>query len=421
MSKLFAASLFVFVACGGSSNGDGNGPPDAPPDMPPDLTSSVAIHLDPPSGTPLVAFQDGDGAWQVASGSHGVYTARVHDNRYAVAVACPSVPTIAALPFVHQYYRTLEDGRSLDVVGCTTSLDDASITINLSGVLGADAPLVWIGSAVGGGRRNIPIVISAARGKSDVFIMNIQAGGTPDFYRGPTIDVQADQTIDVAVSGTQPEVHAITAAGLAADTPLAVDTYYATSYSHGLWPMFGTREPNEVSHYTTLGAYARQPGDLTNVRVGAPPINDNGVVASRYVQLDMAAPIDLSVDLPAAWLVTPPTIIDAATAQTSVTLPITPSTLGIVDYTITFRSVFYTSLIELHATSGWVGTAGSSSTITTPDLSHLPGWLPEMGIHPGSQLDWFIYRDDRNMPAATPPTDGRRISSNSLNGSLTPP
>jgi hypothetical protein len=44
-----------------------------------------------------------------------------------------------------------------------------------------------------------------------------------------------------------------------------------------------------------------------------------------------------------------------------------------------------------------------------------------MGLRPGESLDWFVYRNERNMPPGTPAVDGRRIISNVHYGTQTPP
>jgi len=425
-NKLCQLGILMLAACGSNSHSDA--PPDAPPDIAIDMAldspPSVTIRLDPPGEPALVAFQDGDGAWQVAPGSNGVYYARVGSNRYAVAVACSATTSIYGIPYIQESYQTLDAGSTVTVVGCTTSATEYSnVTVELSGApTGTYATRAWLGDASTSGTGNASLTVSAAHGKSDVFVSAL-ATNEDVVYRGPTIDVQGDQTIsvDLATAGHHLESHGINVSGFVPNHQNTILARYGTTYSHGLWPL-GPTSPVADTSYRTIEASGRQPGDITDVEAYDFHNLDGNVGDKRSTRVAFADPVELSLAIPAEWPAPVPSVVEAATLQTRTTLPVTPATLERVDYTVSFRSTTDGALLELYVDARWLGAApGSAPTITTPDLSHLPGWLPEMGLRPGESLDWFVYRNERNMPPGTPAVDGRRIISNVHYGTQTPP
>src|SRR5262245_24317297 len=117
MTRTCLLAAAMLVGCGSSSHHDVDAPP--PDSAATDLTISVypagALAKGATANAPLVAFQDGDGAWQALTGSGGVYHATVTRMRYAVAVACTPIPDFSAMSI---YAQTIADGTSLAADGC---------------------------------------------------------------------------------------------------------------------------------------------------------------------------------------------------------------------------------------------------------------------------------------------------------------
>src|SRR5690242_8393518 len=92
----FVVLSFALVACGSVKVTNGDAGIDAPradaplgPDAPPGTTLTLTTYgAAGPANAPLVAVQDGGGAWTVVSGSAGVYTPTVHGDHFGLMVAC---------------------------------------------------------------------------------------------------------------------------------------------------------------------------------------------------------------------------------------------------------------------------------------------------------------------------------------------
>jgi len=92
---------------------------------------------------PLLAFQDGDGAWTSLTGTAGVYHATVTGQRYGLAVGCGQPDTSLAL-----YYQAVSDATDLGIDGCFPAPSDtADIAVS---VLNADGKQTSISVGVVG-------------------------------------------------------------------------------------------------------------------------------------------------------------------------------------------------------------------------------------------------------------------------------
>src|SRR5215475_10311933 len=97
----------VILACGEVSRTPSDASIDAGPAM---ITFTSQVSDGKVVNTDLVAFQDGDGPWQVATGAAGVYTATVTSGRYGVFWACKRASDGAV--FANLGYYAVSDGKS---------------------------------------------------------------------------------------------------------------------------------------------------------------------------------------------------------------------------------------------------------------------------------------------------------------------
>jgi hypothetical protein len=215
---------------------------------------------------------------------------------------------------------------------------------------------------------------------------------------------------------------ALTILGLDAGERVAVHSSYARPRSPRQWALFTSPLIlTPATSYLTLAAAARAPADVSNVTALASYTDSADVTHRRTVRRAMNPPVDLSVTLPPPFVTTAPTIDASPLRRATVTIPIAPSTLGIADY---FANV-YTPVTSFEAgrdytmriMSGYA--AGQSTlTITTPDLSALPGWTDELVLRTGVAVQWFVERGDRNMAFDALPVDGRHSLESSVEGEL---
>ena len=381
------------------------------------------------ANAPLVAFQDGDGPWTALTGTGGVYHATATGQRYGVAVGC-------AVDFqtgISLYYQSTGDTREVLADGCPTLVAMVHASVEVQGLEDDQKGEVWIGGAVGLATTGNPAEIDVPKGTVDLFVRSyVTEAGTGlhipvKLYRGPTLDLQADQTlkVDVNTLGQLPESHELSLTGLkpagSMTETIQVHSSYATPSSQVQWPLltknFGTMKPDS---YVTIGAAGREPDDISNLTATTDGTTTDGRTYRRYVRFAMKNPVAPTLGLPPIWTATAPTVQRAAVSRATVTLPITPETLGISDYHATLSTNDATSLphrLTLFVRPGWA-VGQPSVTITTPDLSTLSGWSASMALVSDAAVDWTLEWDDRNKPYESPPVDGRRILGSSILGQI---
>jgi hypothetical protein len=94
-------------------------------------------------------------------------------------------------------------------------------------------------------------------------------------------------------------------------------------------------------------------------------------------------------------------------------------TLAISDYSASFNTSSPQRFLSAIVRHGYA--LGSPSvTITTPDLSSLPGWSPTMALATGAPVNWSVMWSDRNMARETPAVDGRRSADSAIIGQFAP-
>jgi len=136
MIKRWALVMAVTLAaaCGGGGNGDDQPPPDGPPGGGNDVV--VEIHKsfpfvdgDTADEANFVAVQDGDGAFVEASGTNGVYTVHITNDRFGVAVGCNDQNQ--AFVDIEIIQQTVEDGLLYRTI-CKTRPTNATLDVAVS-------------------------------------------------------------------------------------------------------------------------------------------------------------------------------------------------------------------------------------------------------------------------------------------------
>lgn len=213
---------------------------------------------------------------------------------------------------------------------------------------------------------------------------------------------------------TPAETHPVTLDGLETGESVSVDSFYATT--NGPLRFIAGREfADGNASYLTVSAATRDAGDVsTVVATGARP---GATTYSREVASSFATPGPLTLELPPDWSALPPIMLEGAVPRATVTFPVTPSRLGTADYQMVVSTVQPPRKLTAVVEQGWIGDQ-TSATITTPDLSKLPGWLPEMGLAPNMPVEWINIRVDHNMSG--PSDDGQLSFSNVSNGEVDP-
>ncbi|HEX3763780.1 MAG TPA: hypothetical protein VHW23_34025 [Kofleriaceae bacterium] len=377
---------------------------------------------------PLLAFQDGDGAWTPLTGTGGVYHATATGARYGVAVGCADPDGSLTV-----YYQAVSDATELPVQACFHLPDDpANITVNLQNADGRQS-VVSVGvnsrSVMGSGSATMAV----AKQKADVFVATqIGPDGSatdPRALRSVTLDVSADAALGVDVSAALPlESHALTIVdaqpGGSVETFAQVLSQFYTQYSFGPRELFhDTLTPNlpltATASYRTPAAAMRLPGEIMYALARTSGNTAAGVGYTRDAIVQTANVASLTLTLPEIVIADPPTVDDAAIPRATATLPIRPAALGHAIYDASFStSTAQTSrVVDVQIRPGWAQ-GQSTVTVTTPDLSGVAGWTTDMALLPGVNVGWTLLIDDRNVTLETPVRDGKRILQSSLSGTI---
>jgi hypothetical protein len=427
---IYAVALAAAPGCGG-----GSARPDAPPSdtdaapVPtpimirvfPDLVPSFSGRTDNAS---LVAFQDGDGPWVELTGAGGIYNATATGKRYAVAVGC-SAPAAPSSPGVTLYYQSVSDMTEVLANGCRTPLPTVRLTVEVPDLDQDQTAEAWLGNRFSIAVPGLAADIDHPRGSADLFVRGFTTAnpaGLAKLYRGPTIDLPADKTLQVNINsvGAPPEVHPLTLTGLDPQDTTFVLSSYATPRSElQQFPLDSTTATSAPDSYITIDASQRQPDDVSSVTASVTGPLVGGQRVQRIVRVAMKTPTALALQLPPVWTAPAPTLDRSAVPRATFTIVFMTPTLAISDYLASFNTSTPRRLLSAVVRQGYA-LGGPSVTITTPDLSSLPGWGPTMALAPGVPVNWTLLWGDRNMPRETPAVDGRRSADSAIIGQFAP-
>ncbi|HEX4417764.1 MAG TPA: hypothetical protein VH165_07685 [Kofleriaceae bacterium] len=380
----------------------------------------------------LVAFQDGEaGQWQALTGSKGVYHATLTQERYAVAMGCIQVypdsgQRLSNLTFS---YLTVRDNPDIKLTSCDGMSPRVHLSVTVNGASGGSA-------AVAAGATNLSKNAASGAYEGDVvqgepaaalvrlFENSSDSTGEPSrVYRGPTLDTTADQAVqyDLSSVGAAPVTEPLSVVGRDPADDVEVISFLINDRA-GLSTSVSQQTPDAgtaVDHYSTVPVAAgRQPDDLSEIVVLASQKTASvGGSTSRSAFVAMTNPAAATLTLPEQWSADPPAITGISPFQVSVTFPVSEPILQAVDYDAVLLGGGASHEYFVYVSATWAD-GESNVTVTTPDLSNLPGWTSELEMTSDSDIQWVIQRSDRNMVRNAPLVDGWRIVTNVVSGSI---
>jgi len=286
---------------------------------------------------------------------------------------------------------------------------------------------VWLGNQVGFAASGLTAEIDHPAGSVDLFVRSFgpSSGGitpTAKLYRGPTLDLSSNRTmqVDIDALGAPPESHPLTLIGVNPDDTTFINSSYATPHSEvQQFPLQVQSFTGATDHYVTIDASMRQSADISNILVSVTGPLVGGQRVQRVIRSAFRTPTAKTLTLPPIWGAPAPTIDRSPLPRATFTLPLMPSNLGTSDYLATFSNPSPPRNMSVVVSQGYA--LGSSSvTITTPDLSTVPGWTASMALIPTAPVSWSVQWIDRNMRRETPAVDGRLSTDSAIVGQLAP-
>ncbi len=362
-SLALAALLAMMVAgCGG-----GGGTPLV---APPPVASVRTLLGGTPTNAAWVAFQDGDGAWQVLSpAAAGAYSAAVSDadGRFGFAIAAPDG---SLQPVITIYQTTLREMRSFTHVFSPFTPGPYALSGDVAGVTpGEDAVTVALGYNVAMPQALAPYTLAALPGGTYDLLAcrrKLSPGSIDKFFlrRDLALNNHATQTIDFTSAS-----YAVTPAGYTLTVPDMTTGAVMLQTRRGT--LLTVSDPPDgtgtTMHYAALAAPVA--GDLYLADVSATHVN--GVLATRQIRkAAFATPRTLALTLPA--LFGSPAVSTAAGRITTRWSPYP----GALAYHLQFSPAAGNQW-SAWVSAGWLH-ENTDTGYTLPNLASLPGW----------QLNW---------------------------------
>lgn len=374
-----------------------------------------------PGNTGLVAFQDGDGPWLAATGSAGVYTATVNSGRFGVLWACKRESDGAA--FVNLGYYAASDGTN---------------RYGLDFCVAATPPRVMISGTVAGAAQTDSILISdgvsSSQGPPANWSMAAAAG--------------AGTLIGIRVSGGRPVGMLLQRVQFAADATFSLDfgqQFFPSESSLTLDPTAGSpfmstsyidesggNHPIDLST-TAVTTYRVVPAD--RVGNGISLLNSVGGTSNtaRSIHRAFKSPVAQTLTLPPAFLLAAPPRVTAMMPYPIVEVAL-PRRAGVSYYELSY-SAFPSAKFQIWDvtySAAWADRVpGADLNSRLPDLSGLPGWLPDFALSAAGNRSWSASVNTgpgRLLPGSSPyiyagvstaqPSDGDETTSSNSTGSL---
>lgn len=418
-SSLLVASLLA--ACG--SVPDARDEPDAAPDGPPPGPAMVTFTsqlLDgSPSATGLVAFQDGEGPWQVVNGKDGVYTFAVTGKRYGLFTACERANGSA---FVHVQFATVDDGLARFITDQCVAKPPAAVAVsgNVSNAVAQDQFQVSTGRSASFATMSGAWSSSAISGTGTLLAMSMTAQ-RPNLMHLNRVNYTEGGFFPIDFNNRF----------LPADVTLNLDpTATAVSMSTYYIDEQGGQHSIDLAS-TRVATYRVVPLDRVGGGVSrlffAGPSGD----ANRVIERAFKTPVAQTLTLPLALVLsTPPTLV--ASAPYPIIEAKLPTRSGASHYQVGYFSLVGRAVVRswaLSASASWVGQTGTEVVLRIPDLSQLPGWQATYELGAGARWTASVS----SGPARLAPgqagllangrssanlADGEESTSSSLSGDL---
>ena len=396
-ATLQIAALLMFMGCGGGSGGggdgngdgiDGGGPLDSAPDAgPATVTLSVGDSALPVEAA-LVAYQDGDGSWQILAAADGTYQFVSELGHYAIAVVC--VPD-AGGPRVH-VFRALASDTSTLFYNCPSSSREADFDGTVSGLEGEEYAALSFGSE-GDWVGNGPYHFLTAPGTGDALAVRNRGLGAVIVRRGITVEVN-DSVFDFDMASAVPmEFPSASVVDYQDQEDLVLGSVFQTERGTADDLMRGEMGPLPpwFGSWNAAPTSLLSPRDIHHVIVAA------GASPRRLLRAFVHEAGDVTLALPGP---TDEPAVTAAAVSPYVRLASDlPSAAGISAYELSFddgnpADPFWSVL----ATKGWITAAGVDA-LETPDLSGLGGWDAAWGIETGNTVTWTMTAMTSNRGA----------------------
>lgn len=384
-----------------------------------------------PASADFVAFQDGNGAWQVAQGTGGHYTLNVTDNdgRYGVAVVCVSDGRVD----VRIYHATRNEVNEF-TVECESPPPQNFVTVSgtVSGLGANDYANVYLGQGLGFAYPGTGIYsLQTAPGTYDLIATRYsgQTGSLDGVLIRRNVNATANTTQDIDFGSGEafaPELHTVTVLGGTGELGGNVS--------------FRSSGKTVASVGITFGETVRFAGIPTNRQVGNDyhvlSVSDLGAGGLRSVMRYFKAPTDFTVSLPDAF-----TSPQVTTAATTPYVRLTAS-WNVYPDAQAYNLVFQPAMVGPEGRASkrsrqqgagvlwYVGLSkdwlGANSSYTLPDFSGLNGWNNAWGLPAGRGIDWQVFAVSSNRSLAeliasqSQLVDGLEIRQAGKSGTITP-
>jgi hypothetical protein len=420
------AVALALAACGKVEHtaADGGGPADAA--GPATITLHNTIGNGQLANAALVAYQDGDGAWQALTGTAGTYTFPVATGRYGLAVVCDRTTpgTGQGVPFNEVFLNFYAASDAAELVVFSDCQAKPPTTVSVSGtVLGTQAgDTISVSTGEGGEEGALTTWTADAAPGAGILLGRRLVNNRPTgiLFTQVTYAAGATFALDFAKQIFPTEV------GLTPD-PSDTNPLIETMYLDGAGNEFIIDEPaNPTTTYRVV-----PPDKIGN---GVSVLSETSITntASRQVEIAFKTPTAQTITQPQTFAPTsPPALV------TSTPYPMYMVTLPRTDHPLSY-DVGYTGVMpgtqngfvmwRMTYSAGWLaasGKAGAELASQMPDLSALAGWKPSYAV-PATKASWSVgvttgpARRLANIvvPAAQGPAvqDGDVVTSSQSNG-----
>jgi hypothetical protein len=381
--------MTVLVGCGGDDDGGGSSADARPggddagsPDAAGPATITIHTYDGPfPSDVTLLAYQDGDGDWQLADGGGGTYSFTIDSGRYAVALVCDLTASNGNAHL--RTTRLLTSDATELAFQCPWHQRNASFTGSVTGQASGDNTGINLGTArlfVNFAEPDYSAMVLA--GRADLLASRYSSAGVllrMIIERDFSVSDGGSHNFALGAGGFAPVVNQAEVTGVLEGETTSLDDGF---FTHG--GEYAYLGYIDEANWAGVPAAELEPDDIHVESVFAGTFDDN---TYRKAYALLHAPADITLALPAPGA--DPTITVADTAP-YVQLHFEPARAA--SHRLYLLHVNQTDgpRVELEdaASSAWLD---AGYPIDTPDLSALDGWNPDWEIHPGMTLNLTAY------------------------------
>ncbi|MBK7071478.1 MAG: hypothetical protein IPH44_04160 [Myxococcales bacterium] len=386
--------LLVLAACGGPAPAEPDAPaglPDAAVDAPEGTVAITVLRSlafpDEPFAAQVVAYQDGDGPWQLAQGGGGHYVAAIAGPRYGVVVACEETA-----PLLLYRFTTLTEDPAPRFGCAQPPLDAVRVDGQVLGTGGESGHRYLAAVDLGLDRGDVAYAAVVHRGRADL-IASVEAPGTGPgrSLRIADLALAVDRTIAIDFAASTPNLRVpITVTNRAGGNMftrsmlrVVLDSGEAVRYrlyqSH-----------NGLAWVETIAPSLLRDGDL--VQESAYESTPGGVM--RYAHAWLAAPASVTLDLPRPFAVLRPDLTVDPT-HPRLDFPVGENSFSHVAYLATILSAG--PALDLDWSAGWVD-GQPRVAMALPDLRGLAGWSAAFEVPGYGGIAWWLQRYSATAP-----------------------